>query len=234
MILNGGGSDKQVAESYRLFANLSGKGKIMYIPLAWYNGSYEDCLSFLSEQLKPYGITDIDLITDANQITTERLGKAAGIFIGGGNTFKLLKMLKDTSAFETLAKFVKNTDTVVMGGSAGALIWGKSIDSCKDDGLGLKYICDVNNVGLKDSSGFDFLNGYSLIVHYKKVEEQNALTEKRIKRLLKQGYKLICLPEETSLYLDNGTVTFIGTKPAEKIESENKRTIYNPRDNSTI
>lgn len=220
LILNGGGCGNQVKESYEHFANLVKNGKIVYIPLAWNHGSYEGCLDFLSNELKPYGITNIDLITDANQITRKKLDGVNGIFIGGGNTYKLLKMLKDTPAFNNLQYFMGKEDSVIMGGSAGALIFGKSIDTCKDDGLNIKNICDINEVNLIDTTGFNVLDGYSLIVHYQKLESQIPQTQKRISRLLDEGYKLICLPEETSLYAHNGKFEFIGSKPAKIINNE--------------
>jgi len=225
LILCGGGADKQVFESYKEFAKTVGEGKVMYIPLAWNNGPYEDCLNWFKTEMAPFGVFDIDLITDACQITEERLRNVKGVFIGGGNTYKLLKMLKDTKAFENLRKFALKKDTVVMGGSAGALIWGKSIDTCKDDGLGIKSICDQNVVGLEDTSGFNMINEFSLLVHYKKKEEQIELTKQRINRLLKEGYKLICLPEETSLVIDEKKLRIIGSKPAEIFSSMSNEVI---------
>ena len=219
LILCGGGAGKQVVESYKEFAKTVGEGKVMYVPLAWDDGPYEDCLNWFKTEMKPFGVFDIDLITDAWQITEERLRNVKGVFIGGGNSYKLLKMLKDTKAFENLRKFALKEDTVVMGGSAGALIWGKSIDTCKDDGLGIKSVCDQNIVGLEDTSGFNMVNEFSLLVHYKKKEEQIGLTKQRINRLLKEGYKLICLPEETSLVIDEKDFRIIGSKPAEIISS---------------
>lgn len=214
LILNGGGCGKQVKESYQLFANLVKGGKIVYIPLAWNHGSYEGCLDFLSNELKAYGIVDIDLITDAKQITKQKLSEVKGVFIGGGNTYKLLKMLKDSSAFEAIQLYLEKEDSVIMGGSAGALIFGKSIDTCKDDGLKINSICDINEVNLVDTTGFNALNEYSLLVHYQKLKSQIPQTQLRIKRLLEEGYKLICLPEETSLYVHDNKFEFIGTKPA--------------------
>ena len=81
----------------------------------------------------------------------------------------------------------------------------------------MEHICDINNVGLKDTSGFKMLNGYSLLVHYKKKKEQNSLTNQRIQRLLEEGYKLVCLPEETSLVVEDRKCYIIGSKPAEII-----------------
>ena len=214
LILNGGGCGNQVNESYQLFADLVKGGKIVYIPLAWNHGSYEGCLKFLTNELKPYGITKIDLITDANQISKKKLDEAKGIFIGGGNTYKLLKMLKDTPAFKNIQQYMEKEDSVIMGGSAGSLIFGKSIDTCKDDGLGIKSICDINEVNLTDTNGFNVLNDYSLLVHYQKLDNQIPQTYLRINRLLGEGYKLICLPEESSLYVHNDKFQFVGGKTA--------------------
>lgn len=230
LILSGGGAGEQVKESYKLFADTVKGGRVMYIPLAWNNGPYVSCIDWFAGEMKPFGITDIDLITDATQITKQRLSKVKGVFIGGGNTYKLLKMLKETDAFENLKEFVLNKDTVIMGGSAGALIWGQSIDTCKDDGLGIKSVCDQNLVNLKDVTGFDMLNGYSLLVHYKKKEEQIPATMQRVERLLKEGYKLVCLPEETSLVVENNKFLIIGSKEADVFDNKTKITAKQPEE----
>lgn len=225
LILNGGGSGEDVKESYELFAKEVNGGRVMYIPLAWNHGPCGECIHWFRSEMAPYGITDVDLITDAKQITKEKLKNVSGVFIGGGNTYKLLKYLKETPTFENLKEYIENGG-LVMGGSAGALIWGRSIDTCKDDGLGIKSICDQNLVNLQDTTGFDMLNGYSLLVHYKKEEEQIHATEHRVKRLLKEGYKLICLPEETSLWINGKEAKIIGPKPAEIYDGHEKQTVH--------
>ena len=106
----------------------------MYIPLAWNNGNMEKCIDWFRSQVEPYGIKDIVQILDANEITKDLLKECKGVFIGGGSTYKLLKMLKDTQAYNNLKDFMKRNDSVIMGESAGALIFGKSIDTCLDDG----------------------------------------------------------------------------------------------------
>lgn len=226
LILNGGGSDEQIKESLQLFSKLVGNGKVVYIPLAWNNSNIENCINWFKSQVEPYGIKNIVQVLNANDITDELLNNSKGVFIGGGNTYKLLKMLKETEAYNNLINFMKRNDTVIMGGSAGALIFGKSIDTCLDDGLGIKSICDVNNVGLKDTNGFNCLKGYSILPHYKKIDEQIPLTIKRIERLVCEGCKLICIPEETSVFVDDENLFVVGEKPVEVIDKE-KRIVYN-------
>lgn len=227
LILNGGGSDEQIRDSISLFAQHVKGGKVMYIPLAWNNGNMENCIDWFRTQVEPFGISNIIQILDAKKITKEELKKCTGIFIGGGNTYKLLKMLKETPAFENIKEFMLRKDSIIMGGSAGALVFGKSIDSCLDDGLGIKSICDQNLVGLKDTTGFNCINGYSILPHYMRKPEQANLTNQRIERLLSEGYKLICLPEETSLVIEDNKIRIIGSQPAKIITKETNKTIQN-------
>lgn len=224
LILNGGGSDAQIKESLEIFAHEIDGGKVLYVPLAWNNGKMEECINWFRGQVSRFGITNIEQILDPNDLTKEKLDETSGVFIGGGNTYQLLKLLKETSAFENLRNYIENNG-LVMGGSAGALIFGKCIDTCLKDDLIIKSCNDENKVGLKDTKGFDFINGYSILPHYKKVPEQYEDTQKRVDRLLKQGYKLVCLPEETSLWINDEQIEIIGQKPAEIFDGQKKEII---------
>ena len=231
LILSGGGDGEQVKESYELFANLVNGGKVLYIPLAWNNGNLEMCIEWFKSEMKPFGVTQIEDVLNPEEITKERLSNYKGIFIGGGNTFKLLKMLKETEAFHNIEEFVNNGG-VVMGGSAGALIFGKSIDTCLKDDLDIKST-DENLVQLKDTSGFNMIKGYSLFVHYKKKQEQLEQTKEKMKRLVKLGHKVIALPEETSLFIDDNKFKIIGQKSAE-ILTQDKIEVIEPNNNCNL
>ncbi len=226
LILCGGGDGNQVKESYELFASEVNGGKVLYIPIAWSNGNLEACIDWFKSEMLPYGVTDIDDVLDAKDITKDKLAKYSGVFVGGGNTFKLLKMLKETKAFNCLNEFLDNGG-VIMGASAGALIFGKSIDTCLKTELNISST-DENIVDLKDTSGFNKVNGYSLFVHYKKKSEQIEKTAINIKRLLAQGHKIICLPEETSIWINDKQIKIIGQKPAEIFNGQDKKIIKNP------
>lgn len=225
LILNGGGCDEQVKESYELFAREVNGGKVLYIPLAWNNGNMEECINWFKGQMATYGIVAIEQILNPNDITKEKLESVKGVFIGGGNTYQLLKCLKDTHAFENLKTYIQHNG-LVMGSSAGALIFGKYVDTCLKDELVIKSCNDENKVGLMDTKGFDCINGYSILPHYKKLPEQYPATQKRVDKLLKQGYKLVCLPEETSLWINGSRIQIVGQKPAEVFAEQDKKIIY--------
>lgn len=227
LILNGGGSGEQVKESYKIFANNVNKGRVMYIPLAWNLGNCVDCINWFQKEMSEFDITDIDFVTKPEQITTERLNLANGIFVGGGSTYKLLKLLKETEAYGNIKQFMNRKDSIIMGGSAGSMIFGYKIDTCLDDGLVIKHCTEENSVNLKDIIGFDCLNGYSVLPHYKKLPEQNENTKIRVKRLIDSGHKLICIPEESSIFIDNNKTQIIGQKPVEII-NRNSCKVLNP------
>ncbi len=224
LILNGGGSDEQIKESLEIFAREVNGGKVLYVPLAWTNGNMEECINWFRGQVSGFGITNIEQILDPNDLTKEKLKETSGVFIGGGNTYQLLKGLKETHAFENLKEYIENNG-LIMGGSAGALIFSECIDTCLKDELEIKFCNDENNVGLKDTKGFNCINGYSILPHYKKLPEQYLDTQKRVDKLLKQGYKLICLPEETSLWINGNQMTIVGGKPAEIFDGKDKKIV---------
>ncbi|MBQ7308245.1 MAG: Type 1 glutamine amidotransferase-like domain-containing protein [Clostridia bacterium] len=228
LILNGGGHGENLYHSYELFTReLKGK-KVLYIPLAWENGNMENCINWLKGELLPFGVCDIVDVLLPNEITKDKFNDIGGVFIGGGNTFKLLKMLKESQGFDLLKDYLDN-DGLIMGGSAGTLIFGKSIDTA----LKTKYpvsSTDENLVNLKDTLGFNKVRDFSLMVHYHKVASEYKNTKININNLLNTGHKLICIPEETSLWINDNTIQVIGLKPVEVFEKGNKSKLVLPNE----
>ena len=225
LILNGGGSDEQVKASYEIFARELKGGKVLYIPLAWPYGNMEECINWFRGEMVPFNITDIEQVLHPQDITEEKLKEVSGVFIGGGNTYQLLKGLKETNAFENLKNYIMKGG-LVMGGSAGALIFSECIDTCLKDDLVIKSCNDENKVGLLDTKGFNLINGYSILPHYKKLPEQYDNIQKRVDKLLALGYKLICLPEETSIWINGDNAQIIGEKPAEIFDGQGKKIVH--------
>ena len=225
LILSGGGIGEKSKLAYSLFAKELNGEKVLLIPLANEEKKYEDDYNWFVNEVKPFGITDICMVTSPEEITKELLDSVNGVYFEGGNTFLLLYLLKSCNAFNVIKDFLK-TDKVIMGGSAGALIFGKSIETALTDDLNI-IASDDNIVGLEDMSGFDILNGYSFFVHYRVKERQYEATEEKVQRLLNLEHNLICLPEEDSVIVENGKITLFGTLPAEVIRKDLRKTITN-------
>ena len=205
IILGGGGSGQQTIITNKLFESLTDNNKpILYIPLAMEPHRYDSCLAWINGEFSNIKHGNIIMVKSAPEILEHNLSDYAMIFIGGGNTYRLLKRLKDSGAFERIKQYVDNGG-LVYGGSAGAIIFSKDIDVC--------LYMDTNDVELKDTNGFDLLFGFSFTAHY-----TNQNPEKHIKAvdyLTKYSDKepVIALPEEDSLYTDGKVVKIVGTKP---------------------
>ena len=94
---------------------------------------------------------------------------------------------------------------IVYGGSAGAIIYGKDLDSCMTD--------DENEVQLTDISGFDMLNGYSLLCHFTNRDETRTKNSKEYLLELSKQKPIYAIPEEDTIYVDETGIEFIGTRP---------------------
>lgn len=206
LILNGGGIDKQIEDARALLNSLIDHNKkILYIPFAWPDSTYSGCLEFMTNELSDIDKQGIDMVKSTDELMSKNFTDYACIFIGGGNTYKLLNDLKISGAFEKIKKYLIEEDGIVYGGSAGAIIFGKDLDTC--------YLDDANEVGLIDVTGFDMLNGYSLLCHYTNRDEKKTIeTDKYITDLSKKN-PVYAIPEEDTIYVNNGSITVIGTKP---------------------
>lgn len=205
IFLCGGGDGKQTIEANKRLNEIINHSKpLLYIPLAMSNEKYSSCFEWIKEELKDVEIPSIDMITSATEILTKNLKDYCAIFIGGGNTFKLLNDLKISGAFEKIREYI-NEDGIVFGGSAGAIIFGKNLKSCALD--------DINEINLEDISGFDILNGYSLLCHYtNRTKEKDEESKVYLLELSKQE-KIIALPEEDTIFVNKDTIEVIGNRP---------------------
>lgn len=206
LILNGGGDGKQVDNARRLLNSLIDHSKkVLYIPFAWEDSTYNGCLEFMTSELSDVEKAGIDMVKTTEELMSKDLNEYACLYIGGGNTYKLLNDLKTSGAFEKIKNYLINQNGIVYGGSAGAIIFGKDLDSCNTD--------DENKVGLVDNTGFDMINGYSLLCHYTSREEERTELSKNYLLDLSKIKPIYAIPEEDTIYVNNDKIEFLGTRP---------------------
>ena len=206
LILNGGGDGKAV-ESARQLLNrvIDHRKKILYIPLAWPDPTCRGCLEFMMGELADVEKAGIEMIRSTEELMSRNFPDYAALYIGGGNTYKLLRDLKESGAFGKIRKYLTEEDGIVYGGSAGAIIFGKDLDSCNTD--------DENEVGLIDHTGFNMIGGYSLLCHYtSRNRERTELSRKYLLELSKTK-PVYAIPEEDTIYVEDGRMEFIGDRP---------------------
>src|SRR5690606_2508300 len=119
--------------------------------------SYSDCYVWINSVFNPLGIQKIEMLTDLKCHSIEDLKQYSAVYIGGGNTFSLLKDLRTFHFDEVLREYIKSGG-IVYGGSAGAIILGADIMTCAH--------LDSNNVDLKDYRAFNLINDFAIWCHY--------------------------------------------------------------------
>jgi len=203
LFLCGGGSGEKTTKAMEEFSKYIDKNKpLLYVPLAMQSFRYSDCYEWIKREVSSIEITNIDMVCSSEELSLKNLDDYCAIFIGGGNTYQLLRVLKRTNAFNKIREFIQGNG-IVFGSSAGAIIFGKDIDSCKYE--------DNNEINLEDTSGFNVLNGFSLLCHYCKNVNQTEINEKYLREYSKKC-KTIYLPEEDTIFINNDKISFIGNE----------------------
>lgn len=205
VFLCGGGSDIQTIEANKRLNEIIDHSKpCLYIPLAMEQEKYDGCYEWIIRELKGVEIPSIEMVRSADELLTKNLNDYSVIFIGGGNTFKLLNDLKICGVFEKIKEYLNNGG-VAFGGSAGAIIFGKDLDACRLD--------DANDVNLNDTNGFDILDGISILCHYTNRTTEKDEQSKQFLLELSKHRKAIALPEEVTLFVNDDYIEVIGDKP---------------------
>jgi dipeptidase E len=199
--LSGGGDEKQ---SFSLdeffFSTMPTHGRFLYLPIALRGHAfYSTAHVWMKGVTELHKRADIQFETadDPSQYSLEALKEFSGIYIGGGNTWSLIRELKDSGFADMLVRYI-GAGGQVYGGSAGAIIMGNRIDTHDDE----------NKTGLRDVWGFNLLNNFSVACHVK-----GGQNERFKAWAIDNHLPIVCLPEETGLIIEEGAALCIGTKP---------------------
>jgi len=168
---------------------------------------HEQCFEWISKSLAKLNFKKIEMWTDLAGRQLNELDVFGAIYIGGGNTFKLLNDVKSTRFDKIIFKFLTN-NKIVYGGSAGAIILGKDIMTASN--------LDENNVGINDTSGLNILNGYSVWCHYKPEDD---------KKIFDYAKKIpvIAIPEKSGLFLNDKTANVVGFEQVHIFDEKTKK-----------
>ena len=198
LILAGGGDACDSMHADDLLRSLCIQNPtLLYIPVALDSSkiSYEDARAWIVSVFVPRGF---EITMWADLPTTDDLGldQFGAVYIGGGNTFSLLKQIRE-SRFGDLLRQLGSGTGVIYGGSAGAIIIGKDIRTCAH--------MDENTVALSKFEGLDLLKGLSVWCHYDRDEDTRI--EIYVRR---NGTPVLAIPEKGALHVSNSTLTAVG------------------------
>lgn len=193
--ISGGGNEIQSEKNDTEFAKYIDGKKLMYIPIALNRDSlgFEMCYDWITKLFLRFKYTidvpQIHMYMDPVAIH-EHIFEYDALYIGGGNTFKLLNFLYKNNLFEKVKEFYER-GRPIYGGSAGAIILGNDIRTVEEE----------NDAQYSYSRGFDVLQGSSFICHY-----EEKLDSKIMAYVLKYKQGVIALPEESGLQIVDGEV----------------------------
>ena len=209
LLLCGGGCGEQTIEANKKFNEIIDHNKpLLYVPLAMDEDKhpYDGCLEWITGELSSIDIPGIEMVRTFDELASKNYYDYCAIFIGGGNTYKLLKGIKDSGSFEKIKDYITN-DGIVYGGSAGAIIFGYDINSC--------LAMDANDVNLEDTKGFNVLDGKSIFAHYtnEKTSEVHDKYKQYLSSYSSNKEEVVALPEEDTIFIDDNKITIIGNRP---------------------
>lgn len=194
LFLAGGGGQEDSILLDRLFvSSLSEEGLVGYIPNAMDSRPYEECLAWFKSVFLPLDLKSFAMMTELEKVNQENL---SGLYIGGGNTSKLVREARK-SGFDRFLKDIAYFGLPIYGGSAGAIILGKTISTAPES-IELEEDC---------RDGVDVLDGFSVCCHF---EMETSLSE--VSRLSKTE-KILALSEKAGIHLSGNNLKSIGFDP---------------------
>ena len=205
VFLCGGGADVQTIEANKRLNEVIDHSKpCLYIPLAMEAEMYDSCYEWIQGELSSVDIPGIDMVRSVEELAEKYFEDYSFLFIGGGNTFKLLRDIKMSDAFEKIREYLEKGG-VAFGGSAGAIIFGRDLEACVLD--------DPNDVNLKEIDGYDVLDGISVLCHFGNRTAEKDEASQRFLLELSLRRKAVALPEEVTLFVNDDQVEVIGDRP---------------------
>jgi len=193
IFLSGGGDEKDSAQLDKEFASsLKPEGALLYIPVARDVKEYIKCLDWFKSVFEPLWKGEIRMLTDLGK--RKGLSDIGGIYIGGGSTIKLLDETNKTN-FRSYLREAQAHDIPIYGGSAGAIVLGKSIKTDPE-------ISNNNQL----AKGLDLLFGYSVVCHYQEKDKD------RNTKLAREIGPLIVLSEKSGIILEKEVAVSLGTE----------------------
>lgn len=106
---------------------LANAAQVLFIPFALYDRDAYAVMARERFNRMGYGLESIHTVAD----TQQAVNNADALFIGGGNTFRLLKALYDSDVLQTIRRRVSRGMPYI-GSSAGANVAGPTIKTTKD------------------------------------------------------------------------------------------------------
>jgi peptidase E len=205
-----GGGDQELFRSLdkRFLESLADSSRVAVLPHA--SEDYEDTFERIKEDFRNKKVSSFELVTDAD----ESLLDFDALMIEGGNTFELIKTMRESAFFDLIKAFAL-TGKPIYADSAGAIMLGSDVQTAflGDD-------ADTDHQKLQDYRGLDLLSGWAVHAHatHEEYEDLNNL-------LYDKGNPIFALAEETGILIDGGEYEVFGKEPLEIFTFEGRKSL---------
>lgn len=211
-IFLGGGGDIETSYSFDsiFFNSLPQNADILYIPVAMATTAIktESAIDWFSRLVSYHSNDDrfIDFTVWNGEDALPVLNNYDAVYIGGGNTYRLLMILEKTGMLDALKDHIRKGG-MYYGGSAGAVIVGKS----------LKTIEEENVMHYARHDGMNLINNLSLSPHFSDDTENGGVIRDICQ---KHTLSIVAISEDSGLILDGSGVTVFGAACVYEYEKE--------------
>lgn len=163
IFLAGGGNEDQERPVLTAFLNENVTPRVLYIPLALHPDSdiFKNSFEWIKQSIKKASPKKESYVLKASAVTDIQNFGFNCIFIGGGNTYRLAHELKKTGLDKIIRESCQK-GVPIYGGSAGAIICGKSL-----------YFAKSERLNFTNTDGLNLLNGLSCCCHYEESNNRN-------------------------------------------------------------
>ena len=202
LFLSGGAADGN--PGYQKFLDAVDRTKpILYICFAVSPRNRIARYADFAARMAREGVFSTRMCEGTDLFDTVELRTFGGIFCSGGNTYRLLKALREHDGIEKIKAYLQSGG-VWYGSSAGSVVCGADIQP----------ICymDPNTVALRDTRGLNLIGGWSTVAHYNSSAEPevNAEFNAAVASLAQDYPKLLALPEAASIVVEDGKMYICG------------------------
>ena len=213
LFLTSAGLPPETTEAFLgLLSKKPEKTRVCFIPTASFDHHPDGEAPYVKEdkrRLAELGfktIIDVDLRKENEEPLKEKLKDFDVVFVTGGNTFYLLKYIKE-SGFDKALKPFLDKGGIYLGVSAGSYVAGPDIS-----GANWKHANDQNTVGLKDLQGLGLVD-FLISPHY--IPEHEAVINEN---KTKVHYPIFALTDSQAILVNDEDVRFIGPGEFKKFE----------------
>jgi dipeptidase E len=213
-MLAGGGNAADSQPLDKIFAAWTGRGgKMLYLPIANTVSQhvYAQTFRWVYAIFQPLGVGDVEMWTTLVGHTAEELNAYDSVYIGGGNTFHLLALLKQSGFDNHLAEYAR-AGKPVYGSSAGAVVMGRNILTASH--------FDPNDEALVDTRGLDLARGHAIWPHYE--PEHDPLIYEYIH---KYALPVLAVTERSGIGIEGERMIAWGHEPSYRFTRRRKKAV---------